>query len=207
MLKKMQAALPELLRSYRDNGAMVIFPGVAFTALGIVAIMSPALPSVDPRRLLGVVLISAGLCRVWLALHAQSSSAARLGFGLSALSFLPGLYLLGSPLLQPAHFTLLLAAYLLVDGIFSAVLSLQFRAKSGWGWLLTSSLSTVVPGTMVLYKWPFVLGPSAVVAVGLFLMLTGAALSNLGVSGKGIAERLARNKTVADLSTTASPSR
>jgi uncharacterized membrane protein HdeD (DUF308 family) len=192
MLKKMQAAVSGMLQSYRANGALVIVPGVAFTVFGIVAVMSPVLPGVDPGKLLGVLLISAGICRICLAVHSRSSGATMVGFGLAAVSFLTGLHLLTFPFLRHGYFTLMLAAYLVVDGVFSAVLSFQFRSGRGWGWLLTSALSTVVLGTMILYKWPFVPGSSSVVAVGLFLVLTGAALANLGVSGEGIAVRLTR---------------
>ena len=172
----------------RENGTLVIVSGVALALLGIVAIMSPLLAGAATVRVAGAALIAAGAFRAVFALHPRSWSASVLGMGVAALSGLTGLAVLAAPAFGLVSLALVLSAYLVVDGVFGAVLALQNRRSPGWGWLLASAASTLVLGAMILDKWPVVMTDPAVVAVGLSMLLTGGAIANLGISPRGMAE-------------------
>jgi len=60
----------------------------------------------------------------------------------------------GSSTSSPA-FTLVLASFLLVYGIFALVLAFQMRPLRGWGWVLFDGIITILLGILIWAHWPF----------------------------------------------------
>jgi uncharacterized membrane protein HdeD (DUF308 family) len=61
-------------------------------------------------------------------------------------------------------FTLLIAAFLMVGGIFKIVTALSFRFAA-WGWPVLSGVIDVALGIMIWMEWP----ASALWVIGLFV--------------------------------------
>lgn len=53
-----------------------------------------------------------------------------------------------------AVLTLMVGSYLLVDGIFGAVLAFHVRPEKGWGWMLFSAATAFLLGILLLKEWP-----------------------------------------------------
>lgn len=168
------------LERLRANGALVLIPGAALTLLGVIAVMSPLLTGVGTTGLLGVLLLAAGAFRAVFALRPRRLASNILGLVIAGVNLLGGLLLLSVPSIGNGHFALTLAFLLVADGLLGLVLAVLMRNEDGWGWLLASALAALVVSTMILYKWPALLGGSTAVALGLFLVLTGASVANLG---------------------------
>ena len=80
------------------------------------------------------------------------------------LSIVVGLLFLRAPLNALAALTLLLACFLMVDGIFKVVAALAYRFAA-WGWSLAGGIIDVILGVMIWQEWP----ASALWVIGLFV--------------------------------------
>jgi len=66
-----------------------------------------------------------------------------------------GIFLLVNPLKGVMTLTLVLATFLMFEGIFELVLAFKLRSLSpNWGWVLANSIVTLILAGMILAKWP-----------------------------------------------------
>ena len=180
----------------RASGVLVIVPGVALVIFGLLAIMSPVLTSFAVVKLLGTLLLAAGVFRAVSALHASSRNAGLLGFTMSALAFVGGLLMLSHPVLAAGLVTLLLAVYLIADGALGGALAFENRPEKGWGWLLASATASITLGAMILFKWPTAGLYSVAAIVGVFLVLSGASLIQSGITVHSAGRRTDRDSAI-----------
>ena len=88
-----------------------------------------------------------------------------LGLGLSGvLSIVVGLLFIRAPVNALLALTLLLACFLMVEGIFQIVAALSYRFGA-WGWALAGGIIDLILGVMIWQQWP----ASALWVIGLFL--------------------------------------
>ena len=91
------------------------------------------------------------------------------GFALHLLGgvlyLLVGGWMILKPLLGALALTLLLAAFLLVQGIFQIALALRIRPARGWGWPLASGVVTLLLAVLIYAGWP----SSALWVIGLLV--------------------------------------
>jgi uncharacterized membrane protein HdeD (DUF308 family) len=111
---------------------------------------------------------------------------------LSAVLYLGvGLMLLVDPLKGALALTLILAVFLLVEGIFKIITAFRVRDHRGWGWLLASGIVSVVLGVMIWAQWPasglWVIG----LLVGIQLLFTGWSLVMLALVARGHRQAMA----------------
>jgi uncharacterized membrane protein HdeD (DUF308 family) len=102
------------------------------------------------------------------------------------LTLLAGLVIVAMPGLGLATLTLVLAIWLVVDGIAGTMLSFRIRPGHGWGWILLSSICAFILGCMLFAHWPW----SGLVAVGLLaginLLISGFAMISIGTAVRRI---------------------
>jgi len=84
--------------------------------------------------------------------------------------------------------TILIAAFMLVDGIFRIVLAYQTREVPGWGWTLAGGIAGVVASVIVMTALPassfWVIG----ILVGVNLIGVGAARIAIAVAARKVAK-------------------
>ena len=61
--------------------------------------------------------------------------------------------------------TTLVIAYFVVDGIFTIVAGFKLKPIPGWGWILTSGISSLVLGGLLWSQWPM----SGIYAIGMLI--------------------------------------
>lgn len=87
--------------------------------------------------------------------------------------------------------TLLLAFYLVLEGVTEVLLAFQMRPVAGWGWTLASGVAALVLGAMIWNQWP-VSGAWAVgLLVGINLLFTGSSLLGLGMAARNAGQSAA----------------
>lgn len=149
--------------------------GAVISILGVLAIAFPFLTGVTLSFLLGILLL------VGAVAHGAQVFSARTWKGViwqGLLIFVygaAGLSLLVNPLVGLTTLTILLIAYLLVDGVVEIIMGMRLRGDGGWGWVVASGVISLVLAWLLWAGWPV----TAAWAVGL---LFGVALLSSGVS-------------------------
>ena len=151
---------------------------VLLIVLGLAALVLPVVAGLAVSLVIGVVLVLSGA----IGLAATFRSGRRHHLGWSALSaavaLLAGVLILVFPVVATVGLTLILGAYLLVDGIALIGLGLNHRTRASgrWGWLLASGVFDLLLSALVLTL--SVAGAAVLVGVvvGIDLIAAGAAL-------------------------------
>jgi len=64
--------------------------------------------------------------------------------------------LIFDPILSAVDIALVIGALLIAAGIFRIATALRDRSRTGWGWVLSSGIATVVVGLLIVLTWPAV---------------------------------------------------
>ena len=139
--------------------------GIALIVLGAMAITFPLIATLTIEMVIGCILVIGGIAHVIHAfgMRAWSGFFSMLLTGVLYLIF--GIMMLASPLIGVLTITLLLAAFLIAEGIFKIVIAFQLRPLSNWGWMLFGGIAALFFGFLIWAQWP----SSAVWVIGLFV--------------------------------------
>ncbi|MGH6945349.1 MAG: HdeD family acid-resistance protein [Geminicoccaceae bacterium] len=162
--------------------------GIVLAVLGVLAIALPVVATLAVGIFIGWLLVIGGIAQL---VHAFSERRWR-GFFLHFLGGLVYLVVGGLILIDPfggaLALTILLAAFLVVEGIFQILLALRIRPFRNWGWVVASGIITLVLGILIFAGWPstalWVIG----LLVGIHLLTSGIALIMLGLAARSVVQ-------------------
>lgn len=153
--------------------------GIVLIALGVAAVLTPAVAGSALVIVIGFILLIAGIVPIVRELKAEASMEKAIGLTLGTITALTGIAVIGHPLFGLAFLTLLLVIYFVVEGVSKIVASFRYKSATGWKWLLASGALSLILGLFIWSQWP-VSGMWAVgVLVGVNLLGTGLALVTL----------------------------
>jgi uncharacterized membrane protein HdeD (DUF308 family) len=135
------------------NGSLLI--GVILIVLGIVAIAVPSVSTIVAETWIAVILISAGIAKLVYAFQTRNDAGFVWKLLLSVLYIATGVMLFVYPLTGVLTLTLLLASFLLTEGVFELILAFQLRPRQNWTWALGNGIITLLLGGMIWFQWPF----------------------------------------------------
>jgi uncharacterized membrane protein HdeD (DUF308 family) len=166
------------------NWGWLLALGILMIILGAIAIAAPVAATIAVQFMLGWLLVITGIAE---AIHAFMVRGWR-GFLLELLSAVlylgVGILLLVNPLEGALALTIVLAAFLVVEGIFKIIMAMRVRDHDGWGWLLASGILSVILGALIWAQWPasglWVIG----LLVGIQLLFTGWSLVMLALAAR-----------------------
>ena len=164
--------------SLRAHWKFFMGEGVVLLILGLAAIILPQVASVAVEILIGWLLLMSGIVGLWGSFATRHAP----GFGWSLLSaaagIVAGIILLVWPLSGVVTLTLVLSAFLCVEGVVSIFYALDHRRElSGrWGMLLLSGVVDLVLAGLILAGLPASAGWAIGVLVGINLVMGGVAL-------------------------------
>jgi uncharacterized membrane protein HdeD (DUF308 family) len=166
------------------NWGWLLALGILMVILGAVAIAMPKPATLAVQLALGWILVATGIAE---GIHAFMAQGWR-GFLLELLSALlylgVGILLLVNPVGGALALTIVLAVFLIVEGIFKIAMALRVRDHPRWGWLLASGLLSAILGLMIWAEWPasglWVIG----LLVGVQLLFSGWSLVMLALAAR-----------------------
>lgn len=175
------------------NGALVI--GILLIVLGIVGIAVPAVSTIVSETWIALILISAGATKLVYAFQTRNDGGFVWKVLLSVLYIATGVMLFVYPLTGVLTLTLLLASYLLTEGVFELILAFRLRPQQNWTSVLVNGIVTLLLGGLVWFQWPFdapwllgtVVGASVISTGVSRVMLSLNARSALNQSGSASA--------------------
>jgi uncharacterized membrane protein HdeD (DUF308 family) len=172
--------------SLRAHWKFFMGEGVVLLILGLVAIILPQIASVAIAILIGWLLLMSGIVGLLSSFAARHAP----GFGWSLLSavagIVAGVVLLSSPLSGVVTLTLVLSAFLCVEGVVSIFYSLEHRRElSGrWAMLLLSGVVDLLLAALIFAGLPASAGWAIGVLVGINLVMGGSALMAMALHAR-----------------------
>ena len=164
--------------------------GIVLVVLGVLAIALPAIATLAVGIFIGWLLVIGGVVQLAHAFGERRWRGFLLHFLGGLLYLVVGGLILTDPFRGALALTILLAAFLVVEGIFQVLLALRIRPFRNWGWVLASGLITLLLGILIFAGWPstalWVIG----LLVGIHLLTSGIALIMLGLAARALARQM-----------------
>lgn len=148
-------AAPNWLKEAHTNAGWLVAVGVIEIIVGVLVIFSPLAGGLTVTMLLGAGLVVGGIARLFAAFGADSFGAGALAFLWGLLVAVAGFYILTNPTLGLASLTMVLAVMFFAGGLTQIVVAFKMKPVSGWGWMLTGGIVTVLLAFMIWRQFPF----------------------------------------------------
>jgi uncharacterized membrane protein HdeD (DUF308 family) len=156
----------------------LMIEGVLLVLLGLAALLMPLMAGLAATLVFAWILILSGMIGLISAFAGRAR--AHLGWSLASavIALGIGVVLFVDPLAGAVGLTLVIGAYLALDGLAMIGLGLDHRKRgmSGWGWQLASGVIDLALAAVILLM--SAIGSAALIGlvVGLSLMAAGVAL-------------------------------
>ncbi len=128
--------------------------GILLVVLGFAVMIFPVAGTFAVELLFGLVLLFAGLTQIVLAFRSQGWGGFIITLVIGILYTLVGLLFLFNPFGGAITLTLILGAFLIVDGILRIILAFKLKALSNWVWIFFEGIITALIGIFILVNWP-----------------------------------------------------
>jgi uncharacterized membrane protein HdeD (DUF308 family) len=165
--------------------------GILMFICGLIAIALPLISSIGIVILLAWVIFFAGVSHLIFAFHARSAGGVLWQILVAVLYVIAGLYLLMNPLLGVVSLTLVLAVFLVLEGIIEISLYFGLRGSRHSGWVLLDGIITLILGILIWRQWPsssvWVLGT----LIGISLIFSGISRIMLSLAARHAAPAVA----------------
>lgn len=189
-MEGMRETLTGWAEDTKKNAGMIVILGVLTVIAGFLSLVMPWVSGVGVAFLVGFAMVIGGVARLVGVFQAGSFGRGTLAFIGGALTLLAGVILVARPGVGLAVLTMMIGAYLLVDGIFGAVLAFQVRPEKGWGWMLFSAAMSFLLGILLLKEWPLSGLWAIGTLVGINMLFAGFAMISIGSAGRKLIKKL-----------------
>jgi uncharacterized membrane protein HdeD (DUF308 family) len=136
------------------NRNLLIFEGIVFLLLGILAVALPGISTLSMELFIGWLLLIGGVVQAYRSIKARHADGFVGSLLMSLIYIVFGLLLLVYPLAGIISLTLLLTFFFIVDGISKIILGIQMRSSSSWGWFIFSGIISLAMAYIIFAGWP-----------------------------------------------------
>lgn len=170
--------------SPREEWRSLAFTGGIIAAIGVLAIVLPYGTGIAMTYIIGALLVVGGLTHAGQAYAERGWKGSIWQASLAVVSILAGVVLLANPIVGLLSLTLLVIAFLVVDGIAELGTSLRMAGQPGRGWIALSGVLSLVLATFLWSGFPvdavWVVG----LVVGVSLFTTGLSMVAVAYGGR-----------------------
>ena len=159
---------PGLKKAYR----WLIAWSVVVFVCGILAIILPLTFSFAIAFFIGSLAVIAGIAHFVFAFHGRNLGGFALHMLLGALYEIAAICLLVNPLLSVLSLPLILAIFLLLEGVLELALYVRLRQYHRSVWLIIDGIGTLILGMVMIRQWPPHSPEIIGVLIGISLMLS-----------------------------------
>lgn len=132
---------------------LIIWSIVVFVC-GILAVLLPLTFSVAIAFIIGILVLVAGIVHFVFAFHTRRIGGFFWQIVLGALYEMAAIFLLANPLLSILSLTVMLATFLLAEGVLEIALYSRLRRFRHSLWLLFDGIGTLILGIIMIRQWP-----------------------------------------------------
>lgn len=179
----------KITTSLHAHWQLFLTEGILLMVLGLLAIVVPNIATLAVEILIGWLLLVSGIVGLIATLRMRSAP----GFGWSLLSAVigiaAGVVLLLWPLSGALSLTLVLTAFLTLEGVASILYALEHRRElSGrWGVMLLSGGVDLILAAMIFAGFPATAAWAIGLLMGINLVFGGSALIAMALHARGAA--------------------
>lgn len=162
---------------------------VTLIVLGVIAVVLPEIGGLAVALYFGYVLVLGGVALLLFAWRTHAAGVMSLQVVLGMVYMLIGGFLIAKPGAGLASLTLLLAGYLLLEGLLELTVAFRVQPRAGRTWLIIDGVVALVLAAAIVTSWPrsaaWIVG--TLVGINLIfggisrLMLTGAVRRHAGL--------------------------
>jgi uncharacterized membrane protein HdeD (DUF308 family) len=156
----------------KKASAWVIIWGIVTFVCGVLAIILPLTFSFGIALAIGCLILTAGIAHLFFAFDTRSVDGFLWQILLSALYVMAAICLLVNPLLSVLSLTLILAIFLLLEGILELALYFVLRRFRHSVWVLIDGIGTLILGILMISQWPPATPQIIGALIGISLMLS-----------------------------------
>ena len=157
--------------------------GIVLIVLGTIAIGSTFVMTIASVFFFGWLLIIGGIMEVIHAFWHKRWAGFFLDLLTGALYIIAGWMMVTNPAESALLLTLIIAMFLVFEGVFRIVAALAARYPH-WGWVMLNGIISLILGIMIWRQWPY----SGLWVIGLFvgieMLLNGWSLVMLSLTGR-----------------------
>jgi uncharacterized membrane protein HdeD (DUF308 family) len=153
---------------------------------GILAIILPLTFSLGIAVFLGCVVLVAGLAHAVFAFQTQHMGGFLGHILLFALYELAAICLLANPLLSIFSLAIMLAVFLILEGILELALYFRLRRFRHSSWVLADGVGTLILGILIFSQWPSISIDTIGALIGISLALTAVSRVFLSLAVRGL---------------------
>lgn len=169
------AAERSTINALRETRSRLLWIGIAFILIGLLAIVFPTVSTIAVELYIGWVLILSGVAMAMLSFFIHGTGPF---FGMllwSLMNIVAGAFLVFNPVGGALALTILVAVLFVVQAASEFYLAFAIRGQTGWLWVLASAVLSLLAAILIAAGLP---GTSTVV-LGL---LAGVNFLSTGVS-------------------------
>jgi uncharacterized membrane protein HdeD (DUF308 family) len=182
--------LQEDLRELRDRWFWFVLLGIGLMVLGfgVLTYTGMVWATLVTALIFGCFMVAGGIVYIVGAFFTRGWGGFFLSLLAGVLYLATGVILIDHPLDAAILYTLLLAVFFFVGGLFRIVGALAGRFQH-WGWMLLNGIVTLVLGVLIWRQWPL----SGLYVIGLFLgidlVISGVNYVALGLTARKLPVR------------------
>jgi uncharacterized membrane protein HdeD (DUF308 family) len=157
---------------FRSHWLLFVLLGGLLMVGGAGSIVVPALTSVAPKDVLGVVLVIVGIVQIAQSGKMQHDAPFGWHLTLGFLAAIGGVLVYLDPFPGIVTITALMAIVLALHGVTQVIFAIRVRRFEGWSWFLASGCIALIAAGLLLMKLPYghTFTPATVVGVSLLFV-------------------------------------
>jgi len=183
MSHEFQTINSPFLDGIKKNSSFVITMGIILILVGMLSIGAPFVMGVSLVLMIGIMLIIGGMGHLVIAVKTDKGL---LSIIIGLLTAFIGIYMISNPGAALGSLTIILAAYLIVSGVFEILMAYGIRPANGWGWMLFSGIISMLLGVLIWNQFPLSGVWAIGVLIGLRLLFSGWAFLMFGLAARSL---------------------
>lgn len=178
--------IQENILELRANWYWFVILGAALIALGVGALSYSVVATVFTALAVGYFLMFGGVCYVVGAFFTRGWGGFFLSLLAGVLHLVVGLLIVDRPLEAAIVYTLLMAMFFFVEGLFRMFIALAGQFHH-WGWVFCSGMVSLLLGVLIWRQWPVDGLWIAGAFLGINLLFNGMTYISLGLNLRRLA--------------------
>ncbi len=172
--------------SIRQHWRVFLIEGIVLVLLGIGAILAPVIASIAVAIFLGWLFLIGGVVGGLTALSRPKAPGFWWAILSAIITIIAGFLLIGWPVGGVLSLTVVLAAYLVIDGFASMAFALSHRGhmSRGWPWLVVNGIVDLAMAGIILWLLPLAALWALGLIIGIDFIFGGSSLIGMAIAAK-----------------------